>query len=296
MGGYRALIKIITDSAADIPKSEAEPLGIQMLPIPITVDGKTYLEGIDFTSEEYYKILAASKAIPTTAQITVIQFAEAFAKALEEGYDHIICVTITATASGIYNAACLAKKMVLEEQPALRENVTIDVLDSATYTYVYGHAVVAAARAAQEGKTRDQVLDVFYEHLLGYKVYVGLTNLDYAKKSGRITSAAAFVGEVMGFRPILALKNGVLETFSKVRGDHKLIAELCRLAASECVNDGRPFYILRADSKDNAKTLEKQVAKETGLKCAGTYLIGGSVATNAGPTIFGVIFPIQRAK
>lgn len=96
------MIKIITDSAADIPKSEAEPLGIQMLPIPITVDGKTYLEGIDFTSEEYYKILAASKAIPTTAQITVIQFAEAFAKALEEGYDHIICVTITATASAAY--------------------------------------------------------------------------------------------------------------------------------------------------------------------------------------------------
>ena len=286
------MIKIITDSAADIPKNEAEPLGIQMLPIPITVDGKTYLEGIDFTSEEYYGILTSAKAIPTTAQITAIQFAEAFSKALDEGYDHIICVTITATASGIYDAACMAKQMVLEEQPALRENATIDIVDSATYTYVYGHAVVAAARAAQEGKNRDQVLQVIRDVLSSYKVYVGLTNLDYAKKSGRITTVAAFVGEIMGFRPILTLKNGVLETFSKVRGDHKLISELCQLVVNEHVNDGRPFYILRADSKDNAKALEKAVAKATGLKCAGTYLIGGSVATNSGPTIFGVIFPV----
>ena len=290
------MIKIITDSAADIPKNEAESLGIQMLPIPITVDGKTYLEGVDFTSEEYYGILAAAKAIPTTAQITAIQFAEAFSKALDEGYDHIICVTITATASGIYDAARMAKQMVLEEQPALRENITIDIVDSATYTYVYGHAVVEAARAAREGKSRDQVLQVIRDVLDGYQVYVGLTNLDYAKKSGRITTVAAFVGEIMGFRPILALKNGVLETFAKVRGDHKLISELCRLVTEEYVNDGRPFYILRADSKENAKALEKAVAKATGLKCAGTYLIGGSVATNSGPTIFGVIFPIARKQ
>ncbi len=290
------MIKIITDSASDIPRNEAEELGIQLLPIPITVDGKTYLEGVDFTSEEYYRILTSAKAIPTTAQITAVQFAEAFSKALEEGADHIICVTITATASGIYDAARMAKQMVLEEQPALRENVTIDIVDSATYTYVYGQAVVKAARAAREGKTRNEVLEVLRDALEGYKVYVGLTNLDYAKKSGRITTVAAFVGEVMGFRPILTLKKGVLETFTKVRGDHKLISEMCRLAADQCVKDGRPFYILRADSAENAKALERAVAKETGLKCAGTYLIGGSVSTNSGPTIFGVIFPVAHPK
>ncbi|MEA5012531.1 MAG: DegV family protein [Angelakisella sp.] len=288
------MIKIITDSAADIPKNEVDALGIQVLAIPITVDGVTYMEGEDFTSEEYYKMLVAAKELPTTSQITALRYAEAFDKAVKEGYNHIICVTITSKGSGIFNAANLAKRMILEEQPALCENVTIDIVDSRTYTYVYGLAVVAAAKAVKAGKSRNEVLDVLNDHLTNYHVYVGLFNLDYAKKSGRITSAAAFVGEIMGFRPILTLVDGALETHSKVRGDHKLIEALCQLCKEDYVNDGRPFYIIRADSKENAHTLEKMVAKQTGLKCAGTYLMGGSIVTNSGPTIIGVVYPVAK--
>ncbi len=288
------MIKLITDSAADVPKKEAEEYGIRVMPIPITVDGVTYREGVDFTSEEYYGILTSAKAIPTTAQITLVEFAEAFQEEIAQGNRHLICVTITSQGSGIYNAACLARKMVLEKQPAGGEEVTIDVVDSAAYTYVYGHAVVKAAKAAREGMDREGVLELLHRELTTYQVYFGLTNLDFAKKSGRITSTAAFVGEVLGFRPLLTIHNGETDTIHKVRGDHKLVSAMVERFQKQATGDGRGFYVVHARDKELAGELKKTLEKSTGRKCLGEYLIGASVTTNAGPTVFGVMVPVDH--
>lgn len=288
------MIKIITDSAADVPRKEAEEYGIRVMPIPITVDGVTYREGVDFTSEEYYEILTSAKAIPTTAQITLMEFADAFREEIAAGNRQLICITITAQGSGIYNAACLARQMVLEKLPAEEDEVTIDIVDSAAYTYVYGHAVVKAARAAQEGMDREGVLELLHRELTTYQVYFGLTNLDFAKKSGRITSTAAFVGEVLGFRPLLTIHGGETDTIQKVRGDHKLVSAMVERFQKQATPDGRGFYIVHARDKELARELKKTLEKATGRKCLGEYLIGASVTTNAGPTVFGVMVPVDR--
>ena len=285
------MLKIITDSAADVPQNEVQTYNIRVMGIPITVDGVTYRESVDFTSEEYYGMLTAAKAIPTTAQITLMEFADVFREEIAAGNRQLICITITAQGSGIYNAACLARKMVLEEQP--EGEVTIDVVDSASYTYVYGHAVVAAAKAAQEGKSREEVLEILHRELTTWQVYFGLTNLDFAKKSGRITSTAAFVGEVLGFRPLLTIHNGETDTIQKVRGDRKLVTAMVEKFQNRASNDGRGFYIVHARDRELAKELRKTLEKTTGRKCLGEYLIGASVTTNAGPTVFGVIVPTE---
>lgn len=285
------MLKIITDSAADVPQNEVQTYNIRVMGIPITVDGVSYRESVDFTSEEYYGILTAAKAIPTTAQITLMEFADVFREEIAAGNRQLICITITARGSGIYNAACLARKMVLEEQP--EGEITIDVVDSASYTYVYGHAVVAAAKAAQEGKGREEVLEILHRELTTWQVYFGLTNLDFAKKSGRITSTAAFVGEVLGFRPLLTIHNGETDTIQKVRGDRKLVTAMVEKFQKRATNDGRGFYIVHARDRELAKELRKTLEKATGRKCLGEYLIGASVTTNAGPTVFGVIVPTE---
>ncbi len=289
----KALLKIITDSAADVPKKEAEEYGIRVMPIPITVDGTTYRESVDFTSEEYYPMLLGASSIPTTAQITPMEFADAFREELAQGNREIICVTITAQGSGIYNAACLARKMVLEDLPQ-GEEAAIDIVDSAAYTYVYGHAVVKAAKAAKEGKDREEVLELLHRELTTWQVYFGLTNLDFAKKSGRITSTAAFVGELLGFRPLLTIHNGETDTIQKVRGDHKLIDAMVERFQKQAASDNRGFYIVHAQSDDLTKELRKRLEKATKRKCLGEYLIGASVTTNAGPTVFGVIVPVTE--
>ncbi|MCI8653871.1 MAG: DegV family protein [Angelakisella sp.] len=288
------MLKIITDSAADVPRSEAEEYGIRVMPIPITVDGTTYREGVDFTSEEYYPMLLGASTIPTTAQITPMEFASAFLEEIAAGNRELICVTITARGSGIYNAACLAKNMVLEELPAGEAPVTIEVVDSGAYTYVYGHVVVKAAKAAKEGTPLPEVLELIHRELESHQVYFGLTNLDFAKKSGRITSTAAFVGELLGFRPLLTIHNGETDTIQKVRGDHKLVSAMVEKFQNQASSDGRGFYIVHAQSPELTKDLRKALEKATKRKCLGEYLIGASVTTNAGPTVFGVIVPVDK--
>ena len=288
------MLKIITDSAADVPRSEAEEYGIRIMPIPITVDGTTYREGVDFTSEEYYPMLLGASTIPTTAQITPMEFASAFLEEIAAGNRELICVTITARGSGIYNAACLAKNMVLEELPAGEAPVTIEVVDSGAYTYVYGHVVVKAAKAAKEGTPLPEVLELIHRELESHQVYFGLTNLDFAKKSGRITSTAAFVGELLGFRPLLTIHNGETDTIQKVRGDHKLVSAMVEKFQNQASSDGRGFYIVHAQSPELTKDLRKALEKATKRKCLGEYLIGASVTTNAGPTVFGVIVPVDK--
>lgn len=288
------MLKIITDSAADVPRAEAEEYGIRIMPIPITVDGTTYREGVDFTSEEYYPMLLGASTIPTTAQITPMEFASAFLEEIAAGNRELICVTITARGSGIYNAACLAKNMVLEELPAGEAPVTIEVVDSGAYTYVYGHVVVKAAKAAKEGTPLPEVLELIHRELESHQVYFGLTNLDFAKKSGRITSTAAFVGELLGFRPLLTIHNGETDTIQKVRGDHKLVSAMVEKFQNQASSDGRGFYIVHAQSPELTKDLRKALEKATKRKCLGEYLIGASVTTNAGPTVFGVIVPVDK--
>ena len=288
------MIRLITDSAADIPQKEVRTYNIRVLPIPITVDGVTYRETVDFTSEAYYGMLTAAKAIPTTAQITPIQFAEVFREEIAAGNRELICVTITAKGSGIYNAACLAKKMILEENAASGEEIVIEVVDSASYTYGYGHAVVSAAKAAQEGKTFPKVLKLLHRELTTWQVYFAMPNLDFAKKSGRVTTVAAFVGEVLGFRPILTLHNGETDAIHKVRGDHKLVPAFLDIFQDRVSEDGRGFYILHARDKELARDLRKTLEKATGRKCLGEHLIGASVTTNAGPTVFGMIVPTDN--
>ncbi len=202
------MIKLITDSAADVPKKEAEEYGIRVMPIPITVDGVTYREGVDFTSEEYYGILTSAKAIPTTAQITLVEFAEAFQEEIAQGNRHLICVTITSQGSGIYNAACLARKMVLEKQPAGGEEVTIDVVDSAAYTYVYGHAVVKAAKAAREGMDREGVLELLHRELTTYRCTSASLTWTSPKKAGASPPPPPLWGRCWGSGPCLPSTTG----------------------------------------------------------------------------------------
>ena len=284
------MIKLITDSAADIPASELEAYGIQILPIPIVIDGKTYREGVDFTPEEFYPLLENAQSIPTHSQVTAVEFEEAFRQNAAAGVQSIICVTITSKGSGIYDAACLARKNVLED--GVYPGLTIDVIDSRQYTYVYGQAVVAAAKAAQEGKSRQEVLDILNFRLTHYQAILGLTNLTYAKKSGRITTVAAFVGELMGFRPILRLTGGELITESKVRGDKKLADTLVSMFRKERSKDGRPFYVFTGNNMELAEQLRDALIAD-GNEYAGLYHTGGAVTTNAGPTVTGIIMPID---
>lgn len=149
-------------------------------------------------------------------------FLESYNRAFERGCTHLLAVLINGGGSGTYQAACLAKSMFEEEQG--EGKMTIEVIDSKTYTYIYGHIVVKAAEMREQGESFDAIVSVVKSRLNRVEAYLGVYSLKFLKKSGRISGGAAFVGEALGLKPISHVYDGAVKVCDKVRGEKALVA------------------------------------------------------------------------
>lgn len=282
-------IKFITDSASDIPAELAQKYNIQVLPIPITIDGKGYLERQDFTPSQFYQMVLDAESIPTTSHIPHTRYAEVYRHAALDGYTHVINITINAKGSNMYNAAVMGIDLFREDEPELAEKLKITVIDSQSYTYTYGYAVVQGAKMAEEGKSAEEILDWINDYFSRVETYFAVLNLDFAKKSGRISAAAAFVGEVLGLRPIMTVSGGEIRILEKVRGDRNVIPKMLQIATDRRKGEKSPFIVMHTMHPEHGRELEKGLVKACGKYCAGDFEIGASITINAGPTAFGCI-------
>lgn len=160
-------IHILTDSSSDIPHDLVEAHGIEIVPIMLTHEGRSFREYYDITSEDYCRLLETSSEIPGTAMTTPTVFLESYNRAFERGCTHLLAVLINGGGSGTYQAACLAKSMFEEEQG--EGKMTIEVIDSKTYTYIYGHIVVKAAEMREQGESFDAIVSVVKAVLTAWK-------------------------------------------------------------------------------------------------------------------------------
>lgn len=280
-------IHIFTDSSADIPKEIAEKYGIEILPITVTHDGKVMREYYDITAEEYWDILSDSKEIPQTAMITPTTFLESYQKAHEAGYTHIMGILINGAGSGTYAAACLAKDMFEEEHG---KTMTIEILDSATYTYLYGRVVVEAAEMREMGESFEAIISLAKSHLARSEAYLGVYSLKHLKKSGRISGGAAFIGEALGLKPISHVYGAAVNVCDKVRGEKAMINGILKNIAARVDKPEKQTAILLYGKIDKEKVdeMKQKLVNELGF-CDVTVLpIGVSVITNTGPQAIAV--------
>ena len=281
-------IKILTDSASDITKEQENELDIKVMCFPVTVDGVGYRERVDFTNEEFYEMLDRSASIPTTAQITTFEFVEAYKEFYEAGYTDVIHVTISSTGSNTYNSALMAKESFFEENPDAKEKFRITVIDGLNYTGVYGYPVVQAAIKAQKGTPADEIIAYLNDWVASAEVFFAPYTLEYVKKSGRVSCAAAFVGEVLGLRPIIKIVDGVASTVEKVRGEKNIPAKLIECAVSEMVPQ-TPYIIIKGSMEEQSAELAAMMTKRLGYPPEAVWQIGAAIACNAGHKLTGII-------
>lgn len=289
-------IKFITDSACDIPEVYAEKYNIEVLPFPITVDDKSYLERIDFSNQEFYKILLESQNIPVTSHITVPRFTESFQNAINENYTHIIVVTINSKGSNTYQAALMAKETLFEEHPEYKNKVGITILDSLTYSLGYGYPLIQAASMAQENVNVYDIISYLDDAFSRIEIFFTVHTLEFAKKSGRIKTAAAFVGDVLGLRPILHIIDGQINTIDKVRGDKNAFPKIIQYAKNKRSKKYDDYVILGGMDKDITQEFSKICKKDLGKKHSGDFTIGAAIAINAGPKITGIVVFGEKRK
>ena len=275
-------IHIFTDSAADIPRVLCEKYGIEIVPILITHEGRSLREYYDVTPEEYWKLLEASDEIPTTAQTTPTQLLETYRAARMRGCTHVLGIMINGKGSGCFSSACIARDLYYEEYG---EEMRIELIDSETYTYIYGHVVVGAARMRAEGETFEAITAVAKSRLRRCEAVLGVYSLKHLKKSGRISGGAAFVGEALGLRPLSFVGAGKVEVVDKVRGDKNVAPGIAREVKKRVSGAAQQTAgLLYGDvPEERIAALEQLLKTECGFAAVERWPIGASVITNTGP-------------
>lgn len=281
-------IKLMADTPSDITDEELERYNIDMPCVPIAIDGQSYIERQSFSNHEFYTVLENAQEIPVTSRVPTQEFLACYKKAYEQGYTSIICVTINASGSGTNMSAHQAKEEFFRKNSEAKDKVEINIIDSKTYSAGYGYPVVQAAKMALNGHGTAEILDYLNHWFSRVEILLGCYSLKYAKKSGRITAAAAFVGDVLGVRPVILMIDGQTKTIDKVRGDKNLVPKLVETYLKRRESKEAPVAIAHGKDINTALELQALLEKETGRQVP-MYAVGASIAINAGPDIVAIV-------
>ena len=282
-------IAILTDSSCDIPQEMAEKYGIDIMSFHILLDDVDYVERVDCTNTEFYDKMRAAKGVPSTAAITPIQFCEKYCQYVDEGYTDVIHVPINKSGSSTYNNALMAQGMLREERP--EHHLNIHLLDPHTYSMVFGWYLCEMARKLQNGAEIRHVIHEFERQMNCMEVVLGPYSLRQMKKSGRISAAAAVMGELMGIRPIISLNDGISKVEAKVRGDNNVPPAMVKWVKSR-VDDVKKMPYMVAYTSSTAKRDEfvKLCKKEFGHAPLLVFQLGCVVSANTGPDGIAIVF------
>lgn len=283
-----AKIKFLTDTACDLPECYKELYDIEMIPISIVVDGVDYKNDAndDFTS--FYKTLRTCKELPKTSQITTYTFVQYYKKLYDEGYTHIIGLYLPSFASGTYQNAILASEQFKEDYKEAQE-MEIFTIDSLSYSLGYGLGLVEAAKKYQEGYTFEDLKDFIIQWTKEVEIYFSMYSLDFARRSGRLSSAAALVGDVLGIKPIMCVKDGKLSVYKKVRGKKAVVKEMGHIAKERMAKES--FYaVLKGETEEEGQLLYDRIKEQCDYDSYGVYYAGPAVSINSGPEIVGMAF------
>jgi DegV family protein with EDD domain len=217
-------VKIVTDSVADIPPEIIKELDITVIPVLLRFGEETYRDGIDITTDQFYERLATSKIMPTTSVPSLDLFARTYARLAQET-NEILVIMLSSKLSGLYNAARQSADLI-------EGDYRIEVVDSGCAVMSQGFVVIKAARAARDGATLDEILEIVRQNLPRVEMHAAFDTLEYLKRGGRIGRAQAFMGSMLRVNPIITLKDGVVEPAGRARSRSKAIDQLYEFAAS----------------------------------------------------------------
>ena len=284
-------IKLMTDSVSDISKDRAEALGIHLLYMPITIEEKALREEIDFTKEEFYKMIDEAQEYPSTAQITPFEILDAYEQIAAEGYTDLIFTTIGSGGSGTYNNAMLAREQYYEEHP--QSQMKIHLVDGRNYTATYGYAVVEAAKMLARGASVPELIDYMDDWARHAGLYFVPMTLKYVKRSGRVSAAAAFAGELLGLKPFCRICNCQSNVIQKVRGEQNIIPKMVEVVKAD-IQPHSPYLVMQGADTKIAQEFGAALTKALGYPPEGYWNIGAAICCNAGPHVVG--FVIKRKE
>ncbi len=268
-------VGILSDSTSDIPREICEKYDIEVIPLKVMFDKKTFIDNVDITPEEFYKKLKVSKKIPTTTQPTPYEFVQVYKK-MAEKYDSIISIHVSEKMSGTIASASSAK--------ASLPDLDITIIDSKITSIPAGYIVMEAAKAVKEGRVKEEIIGMVNNIVEKIRILFLPKTLEYLRKGGRIGTAKSLLAVALKIQPILTVKEGEVAPYKNARHWNRAKQELINIYKNVFnVKEGGTVIIGHSDNIEDAKDIEKKAKDAFKPKEIYTWLIGCTIGTHLGP-------------
>jgi DegV family protein with EDD domain len=208
------MIHIVTDSTADIPADICRELDIAVVPAHIIFGMESFEDGITLTRDEFYHRLAETSQLPTTSAPSIGEFSEVYQRLGGE----IVSIHLAARLSAIYSAAYSAGQMI--------DKAKVSVFDTTQLSMGIGWQVIAAARAAKQGQSVDQIMKLLEDIRPRIRLFAVLDTLEYLQRSGRVGWIRGFIGQLLHIKPVVQIADSEVNLIDRVRTRHKSIERL----------------------------------------------------------------------
>jgi DegV family protein with EDD domain len=256
----------------------AQELGVTVVPANVIIDDVTYRDGVDLTSDEFYRRLIAGPSLPTTSQPSVGTFQAAYQEILQQG-DEIVSIHVSGKLSGTVNSAEQAKA-------SIRDNAPVEVIDSAGASIALALVVAAAAEVASQSASYQEVAEAVRRDLPRTSAVFALDTLEYLQKGGRIGKAQAFVGSLLSVKPILTLVEGEVHPLERPRNHQRAMRRLAELTRQK--GAAARLGIAYSTDEEWAAELRSSLSDLVSEDRIMTVRFGPALGTYVGPRAVGV--------
>lgn len=279
-------LRLITDSACDLPGELAERYGIEVIPTPVIIGGKDYFDGETIKAEEFYRILKQGAEI-STYHINAYMFYEHFKKYAEAG-DELIYICFSTGIAGTFNAANQAKRELLERYPEFR----LTVIDSRCASIGFGLVVFYACKMLEQGAGKEELATSIRYHCLHMNHVFTVDTLEYLLKGGRISRTSALAGEILNIKPIITVnEEGALKAVEKVRGRKRSIQRLVEMVGEKGSGLRRQTVgIVHGDDPETLQRVKNLLREAYGVEDTIENYVGCAIGAHTGPGIVGITF------
>ena len=277
-------VKIVVDSACDLTKQRADALDLTFLSLKTIFGGEEYSDGITMSHREFYEKLIESGDMPSTSQIPPHDFEEVFAQIKKDG-DTAVVITLSAKLSGTFQSAAIAQEGYED---------CVFLVDSETVSLGEQILVLLACRLRDEGRSAADIAQILEERKRDIRLIALLDTLEYLRRGGRISGAAAIAGNLLSIKPVITVKDGEVAILGKARGskngNNMLIQEINK---TNGIDFSLPFVLGYTGLNDSL--LQKYIADSEALwkgrvSDLPITTIGSTIGTHAGPGAIGVAF------
>lgn len=282
------MFKIITNTTADLPMDYIKENNLGLVFFNYTIDNETYSKEKNLDWKEFYR-LEREGHMPTTSQVNPQEYIDNFEECLRESRE-LLYLCFSSGMSATYNNACMAAQTVMEEHPDCR----IKVIDTKAASMGEGLLVHKAVQLKKQGKTLDEVAAWLEENILHMVHIVMADDLNHLCRGGRVSRTSAFLGTVVGIKPIIHVDNeGRLIPVNKVRGKKKALTALVdymeeKMGSYREQND--IIFISHSDAQEDAEFVRDEIQKRFGIEQFMINHIGPTIGAHTGPGTIALFF------